>query len=91
MTQKQLLEMEHLSIKEVKPGMFVHVHTEDGYMITPWFEGDDIKEYMGTVCMYMPIRETYDDYRIITVEEHNELEERQKEEEINRMNNGRLD
>lgn len=80
MTQEQLLKMEHLSIAEVKPGMFVHIHAEDGYVITPWSEHEDVKEYSGSTCMWMPIRDSYDDdYRTITQAEHEELERRQRE------------
>lgn len=86
MTQEQILKMEHLKVAEVKPGMFVHVHAEDGYIITSWGEQKDIKEYTGSVCLYMPIRDNYDiDYRIITVAEHEELE-KQKEEAEKEMN-----
>lgn len=74
MTQEQLLKMEHLKTAEVKPGMFVHVHAEDGYIITNWKEDEDIKNYSGSVCMYMPIRDSYDDdYRTIPFTEHEEL------------------
>lgn len=87
MTQEQLLKMEHLKIAEVKPGMFVHIHAEDGYVITPWGEYEDIKEYSGSTCMWMPIRDSYDDdYRTITQAEHEELERRQREVIENEMN-----
>lgn len=77
MTQEQLLKMDNLKIAEVKPDMFVHIHANDGYVITSWTEGSDIKEYSGSVCMWMPIRDNYDDdYRTITVAEHNELSTR---------------
>lgn len=76
MTQKDLLSLEHLAIAEVTK--FVHIHTNEGYVLTPWFEGMDILLYSGSVCYYMPIRDEYDDYRIITVEEHNELEKRRE-------------
>ena len=80
MTQEQILKMEHLKVAEVKPNMFVHIHAEDGYIITAWGENEDIKDYSGSVCMYMPIRDSYDDdYRTITVTEHEELERRQRE------------
>lgn len=79
MTQDQILKMDHLMVAEVKPNMFVHIHAEDGYIITAWNENEDIKDYSGSVCLYMPIRDSYDDdYRIITVAEHNELDKRQK-------------
>lgn len=90
MTQEQILKMEHLKVAEVKPNMFVHIHAENGYIITSWGENEDIKDYSGSVCMYMPIRDSYDDdYRTITVAEHEELERRQRETmeaEQNEMN-----
>lgn len=94
MTQEQILKMENLEIAEVKPNMFVHVHAKEGYIITSYNpETDDIKNYSGSVCMYMPIRDAYDDdYRTITVEEHEAFEEQSrlaheaemKEHEMNR-------
>jgi hypothetical protein len=77
MTRQELLNLEHLAIAEVTK--FVHIHTEEGYFMTEWVEGQDIKEYSGSVCYYMPIRDTYADYRIITAEEHAELERLQEE------------
>ena len=89
MTQKELLSLDHLSIAEVKK--FVHIHTEEGYVMTSWTDEKDIKEYAGSVCYYMPIRNEYEDYRIITLKEHNELENRRdeaiKEFEINNRDN----
>ena len=80
MTQSQILNLEHLKIAEVKPNMFVHIHAEDGFIITSWKEGDDIRDYSGSVCMYMPIADNYsDDYRMITITEHDELLLRQRE------------
>ena len=80
MTQEQLLKIEHLKIAEVKPNMFVHIHAEDGYVITSWSDKDDIKDYNSSTCMWMPIRDSYDnEYRTITVAEHEELEKRCKE------------
>ena len=79
MTQENLLKMDHLKIAEVKPNMFVHIHAEDGYVITAWGENEDIKNYSGSICMWMPIRDNYDDdYRTITVAEHEELDARQR-------------
>ena len=73
MTKQELLNLEHLAIAEET--IFVHIHTEDGYIMTAWGEDEDIKEYSGSVCYYMPIRDEYPNYRIITLDEHNRLEE----------------
>ena len=77
MTKQELLSLEHLAIAEETK--FVHVHTEDGYIMTDWKEDEDILKYVGSECYYMPIREEYPDYRIITVEEHKELEKQRDE------------
>ena len=81
MTRDEILKMDHLKIAEVKPGMFVHVHAEDDYRITSFNpETDDIKNYSGSICMFMPIRDSYDDdYRVITVAEHEEFERQARE------------
>lgn len=93
MTQEQILKMDNLEVAEVKPGMFVHVHAKEGYRITSWGEHEDIKDYSGSICMYMPIRDSYDDdYRTITVEEHEALEARAREAheaEMREMENNR--
>lgn len=76
MTRQELLSLDHLAIAEVTK--FVHIHTEEGWYMTEWKDGDDIKEYSGSVCYYMPIREDYADYRVITAEKHNELEKQRE-------------
>lgn len=73
MTREQILKLEHLKTAEVT--VFVHLHSEDGWYITSWKEGDDIKDYAGSVCYYMPIRDEYEDFRVITEEDHKELEQ----------------
>ena len=75
MLQKDLLSLEHLKISEVKEGYFLHVHSEDDWMITSWNEGDDIRQYVGFQCLYAPIKEEYPDYRIISKEEHDRREQ----------------
>ena len=72
MTKKELLSLEHLAIAEET--VFVHIHTEEGWYMTDWDENDDIKEYSGSVCYYMPIRNEYGNYRVITADEHQRLE-----------------
>lgn len=77
MTQQEILNIPNLKIAEVKPNMFLHVHAADGFYITTYKDGDDIKSYSASICMYMPIRDTYaGDYRTITETEHKTLEER---------------
>ena len=69
MTQQELLNLSNLKVAEVKPNMFLHIHAQDGYMITPYFDGMDIKNYESGECYYMPIENEYPAYRVITAEE----------------------
>lgn len=94
MTQQEILNLPYLKIAEVKPNMFVHIHTDDEHRLTTWNDGDDIMKYSGSICMWLPIRDSYDDnYRMITIEEHNKLvkmrEEyiKQRKSEINNNTN----
>lgn len=82
MLQKDLLNLEHLKISEVKEGYFLHVHSEDDWMITSWKEEDDIRQYVGFRCLYAPIKEEYPDYRIITKEEHEKREQERMKVEM---------
>lgn len=86
MTRQELLSMDHLAIAEVTK--FVHIHTEEGYVMTEWNDSMDIKEYNGSVCYYMPIRDEYANYRVIALAEHEELEKQRDIaiEEENKMN-----
>ena len=77
MLKEELLKLDNLSIAEEKTGYFVHIHTKDGYILTSW-NGEDIKEYSGSVCAYMPIRDEYPEYRVIGVDEHLKLQEEQR-------------
>lgn len=71
MTQRDILNLNNLKVAELKPNMFLHIHAQDGYIVTSYKEGDDISKYIGSVCYYMPIKDEYPDYRVITVEMHN--------------------
>lgn len=89
MTQKELLSLDNLKIAEVKEGYFLHVHTKDGYKLTAWKEGDDIKEYYASECIYAPIMDEYIDYRVITEDEDKALSDR-KDEEVKKEMEQRL-
>ena len=77
MLKEELLTLDNLSIAAETPGYFVHIHTKDGYILTSW-DGKDIKEYSGSVCAYMPIRDEYPEYGVIGVDEHLRLQEEQR-------------
>ena len=84
MTIDEILNLGHISSSEVPN--YTRIQTEDGYYMTAWTEGDDIRKYAGSNVYYLPVRENYDypDLRVITVEEHKRLSaERDAELEIN--------
>ena len=72
MTRQEVLSLPNLAIAEVTK--FVHLHAAEGYVITEWMEGNDIKEYSGSNCYYMPIKDEYQEFRVITFEEDRRLE-----------------
>lgn len=73
MTKQEILSLENLKVAEEIEGKFVHIHAQDGYRLTCHKEGDDIKQYIGSVCVYFPIKEEYPDYHTITVAEHEKM------------------
>jgi hypothetical protein len=84
MTINEILNLGHISSSEVPN--YTRIQTEEGYYMTAWTEGDDIRKYAGSNVYYLPVRENYDypDLRVITVEEHERLSaERDAELEIN--------
>lgn len=85
MTRKEILNLPHLLISEVIPNKFVHLHCEEGYILTDYNEDKDIKDYYGSVCVYFPIKDEYDAYRVITQAEHEnylKLQEQAIEEDV---------
>jgi hypothetical protein len=77
MTKEQILGMDNLAVAEERPGMFVHIHAKEGFLITDWVEGDDIMNYTSSVCLFMPIRDSYtSEYRTITLDEDKMYQER---------------
>jgi hypothetical protein len=73
MTKQEILSLENLKVAEEIEGKFVHIHAQDGYRLTCYKEGDDIKQYYGSICIYFPIKEEYPDYYTITVAEHEKM------------------
>ena len=82
MTKEQLTTLEHVVYRETEA--FVHLHTEEGYYITEYQDGDDIKDFCASECWYIPLMEEYPDFRVIDTEEYNRLEaeaEKKREED----------
>jgi len=79
MKKEDLLKLDHLKIAEETP-KYLHIHCEDGFKATSWKEGDELKDFNCFRCAYMPVRDEYPDYHIITEEKAKELEDKQHEE-----------
>lgn len=71
MTKQEILNIDNLLIAEEVNGKFIHLHAKDGYYITNYKQGDE--EYYGSVCIYFPIMEEYEDYYTLTEVEHLKL------------------
>lgn len=59
-------------------GNTLHLHCKQGYYLTE-FTGDDYLKYTDFFCTFLPIKEEYPNYHVITIEQHNDnLEKRKK-------------
>lgn len=79
MKKEDLLKLDHLKIAEETP-KYLHLHCEDGFKATSWKEGDKLEDFNFFACAYMPVRDEYLDYHIITEAEAKELDEKKHEE-----------
>lgn len=71
MTKKQLLSMEH-TISKV--GEYITLTADSGYCITLWKSGSDIATFSCFTQSFMPIRDKYPEYRVITTAEAERLQ-----------------
>lgn len=71
MTKDNLLKLEHTTSVQ---GEYIALAAEDGYRITSWREGEDIAAFSSFTQSYLPIKDSYPDYRVITQEEADRLQ-----------------
>ena len=71
MKQKELLNIAHTT---ANVGSIITIVADDGYMITDWKEGSDISTFNSFRKAYMPIKDTYPNYRTITKEESDKMD-----------------
>lgn len=71
MTKDNLLKLEHTTSTV---GKYITITAEDGYRITSWKEGGDIAAFSSFTQSYLPIKDSYPDYRVITQEEADRLQ-----------------
>lgn len=85
MTQEELLNLPNLAVAEVK--RFVHIATEEGYVICNYTEDMDILDYYSSNSLYLPIKDEYEELSTITdaqdaiYREEQEEERKRREEE----------
>lgn len=59
-------------------GNTLHLHCKEGYFLTD-FTGDDYLKYTDFFCTFLPIKEEYQNYQVITIKQHNDnLDKRKK-------------
>lgn len=71
MTKDNLLKLEHTTSTV---GKYIAITAEEGYRITSWKEGEDIATFSSFTQSYLPIKDKYPDYRVITQEEADRLQ-----------------
>lgn len=71
MTKDNLLQLEHTTSVQ---GEYIALTADSGYRITSWKEGEDIAAFSSFTQSYLPIKDSYPDYRVITQEEADRLQ-----------------
>ena len=64
MTKDKLFSLKHITCEV--DGSSVVVSADNGYHITPWKNGDDIRACYSFSRLRTSLRDTYQDYRVIT-------------------------
>ena len=68
--------MEHLHIET---SIFIKLYSDEGYFITSYKEGDDIKEYSAPTILYCPLTFDISIYRVIDAETNERYLKEQEE------------
>ena len=66
MTQDEILALPNLSIAEITK--FLHIHSQEGYFIANI--PDDMMDYYFTNCLYLPIKDEYEDLQVVSEDEN---------------------
>lgn len=70
MNKETLLSLPHLAVAEEVEGKYIHLKCEDGYVLAVHSEAENILNYMASTETFMPIRESYPEYSVITTSEN---------------------
>lgn len=71
-------------------GNTLHLHCKQGYYLTE-FTGDDYLKYTDFFCAFLPIKEEYPNYQLLTNEQHNENLEKRNQAIKDKMEKDRVE
>lgn len=86
---EDLQKIEALEVCEYT-GNTLHLHCKQGYYLTE-FTGDDYLKYTDFFCAFLPIKEEYQNYQVITVEQHNDNLEKRNQAIKDKMEKDRVE
>ena len=86
---EDLQKIEVLEVCEYT-GNTLHLHCKEGYFLTD-FTGDDYLKYTDFFCTFLPIKEEYQNYQVVTVEQHNDNLEKRNQAIKDKMEKDRVE
>lgn len=86
---EDLQKIEALEVCEYT-GNTLHLHCKQGYYLTE-FTGDDYLKYTDFFCTFLPIKEEYPNYKLLTNEQHNENLEKRNQAIKDKMEKDRVE
>lgn len=75
---EDLQKIEALEVCEYT-GNTLHLHCKQGYYLTEFTGDDDYLKYTDFFCTFLPVKEEYPNYQVITKLQHDENLEKKKE------------
>lgn len=86
---EDLQKIEALEVCEYT-GNTLHLHCKQGYYLTE-FTGDDYLKYTDFFCTFLPIKEEYQNYQVVTLEQHNDNLEKRNQAIKDKMEKDRVE
>lgn len=86
---EDLQKIEALEVCEYT-GNTLHLHCKQGYYLTE-FTGDDYLKYTDFFCTFLPVKEEYPNYQVLTIEQHNDNLEKRNQAIKDKMEKDRVE
>lgn len=86
---EDLQKIEALEVCEYT-GNTLHLHCKQGYYLTE-FTSEDYLKYTDFFCAFLPIKEEYPNYQLLTNEQHNENLEKRNQAIKDKMEKDRVE